>query len=386
MFNPFRKAKNGVVNFYTKRSTLAFFSTIIVLFALIAAAHYFRTPEPEAVKPEREAKKTALYSAASPIYLQAMSETKKEGVTQIVALSSGIVSQLLVKPGMAVQDGTTLMTLTNNYDSGAEGLEKEIAKNNLLLAQEIYELDQDIQRNEREIAENQDDADVTRREREVNLKSLEKARETRKVTLANAELNYKLALIDDAVLKPRSMSSGFVQSIEVKKGEYVGPGDVLATISNPFGNTTLEAFVVSEIAPFIDITKEARITLADGTVTKVVPTYFSASEDQDGMFMIQFVLSDEVAKGISSGSTPKVELPLRFTHEATILVPLDTVYKNTDSSVVLVNVNGQAESREVTLGRVRGNYIEVLSGLNKEDQIILNRFVLAGDKIEVIEE
>lgn len=384
MFNPFRKAKNGVVNFYTKRSTLAFFSTLIVLFALIALAHYFRTPEPEAVKPERQAKKTALYSANSPLYMQTVSKTKKEGVTEIVALTSGIVSQIIVKPGMAVQDGITLLTLTNDYGSGAEGLEKEIAKNNLLLAEEIYELDQDIQRNEREIA--QDDDLLTRRQREVELKTLEKARETRHVTLANAELNYKLALVDDAVLKPRSMGSGFVQSIEVKKGDYVAPGTVLATISNPFGNTMLEAFVVSEIAPFIDITKGARITFSDGTTATAVPTYFSASEDQDGMFMIQFVLSDEAAKNITSGTTPKVELPLRFTHEAAILVPLDTVYKNSDSSVVLINVNGQAESRTVTLGQVRGNYIEVLSGLSRQDQIILNRFVLAGDKIEVIEE
>lgn len=384
MLNPFKKAKTGVVNFYTKRSTLAFFSTLVVLFVLIALAHYLRTPEPEPIKPEREAKKTAVYSAQSPIYLQAVSEIKKEGVTQIVALTSGIVNEILVKPGAKVQSGSLLVTLTNDYNSGAAGLEKEIERNNLLLEQEIYELDQDIQRNEREIA--QGDDTLTRREREIELKTFEKDRETRHFTLTNAELNYKLALVSDAVLKPRSLGSGTVQSVEVKKGDYVTPGDVLATISNPSGHTILEAFVTSEVAPFIDITKEARITLRSGTVVRVMPTYFSASEDQDGMFMIQFVLSEEIAKSITYNSTPKVELPLRFTHEATILVPLDTVYKNSDSAVVLVNVNNQAEVRSVTLGRVRGNYIEVLSGLNQDDQIITNRFVLAGDKIEIISE
>lgn len=384
MLKPLRKTRDGIVNFYTKRSTLAFFITLVALFALIALGHFLRTPEPEAAKPERAAKKTAIYSARSPLYLEAVSEVKKEGVTPIVALTSGIVSQILVKPGMAVQDGTTLLTLTNDYDSGAAGLEKEIAKNNLLLEEEIYELDQDIQRNEREIAD-QDDA-LTRREREVELRTLEKARETRKVNLANAELNYKLALIDDAVLKPRAMGSGFVQSITVKKGDYVAPGTELATISNPYGNTLLEAFVTSEVAPFVDITKEAKITLANGTVVRAIPTYFSASEDQDGMFMIQFILSDEIAKNISAAQNPKVELPLRFTHDSAFLIPLDSVYKNSDSSVVLVNVNGKAEAKNVTLGRIRGNYIEVLSGLNQEDQIIMNRFVLAGDSIEVIEE
>jgi multidrug efflux pump subunit AcrA (membrane-fusion protein) len=384
MVNPFRKTRDGVVHFYTQRSSLAFFSTLFVLFAIIALSHYLRTPEPEAVKPEREAKSTTIYSAASPLYLQATSQVKKDGVTQIVALTSGIVMDIVTKPGSAVQSGTTILTLTNDYNSGTTSLENEIARNNLLLTQEISGLDKDIQSNQTEIAEADDT--LTRREREVELRTLEKARETRRVTLTNAELNYRLTTLNDAVLKPRSLSSGFVQSITVQEGDYVAPGTLLATISNPFGTTVVEAFVTSEIASYIDITKEAKITLANGTVAKVIPTYFSASEDQDGMFMIQFILSDEIAKDVPAQQNIKVELPLRFTNQTAVLVPLDTVYRNSDSAVVLVNVNGKAESRTVTLGHIRGNYIEVISGLSQEDQIILNRFVLAGDSIEVISE
>ncbi len=384
MLKPIQKTRDGIVHFYTKRSTFAFFSTLAVLFAIIALSHYLRTPEPEAAKPVRESKKTELYSATSPLYLQATSKVKKDGVTQVVALTPGIVTEIIAKPGMAVQNGTTLLILTNDYNSGSASLEKEISRNNLLLAEEIYELDQDIQRNETEIAEN-DDA-LTRRGREVELKTLEKARETRRVTLTNAQLNYKLALVDDAVLRPKALNSGFVQSISVKKGDYVSPGTVLATLSNPTGTTLVEAFVTSEIAPFVDMTKEARITLSDGTVVKAVPTYFSASEDQDGMFMLQFILSDEVAKNIGAHENLSVELPLRFTNQSAILVPLDTVYKNSDTSVVLVSVDGKAEAREVKLGHIRGNYVEILSGLSNEDQVILNRFVLAGDTISVISE
>lgn len=384
MFNPFRKTRDSVVSFYTKRSSLAFFSTLLVLFALIALSHYLRTPDPEPVKPEREAKKTEIYSVTSPLYLQATSEVKKDGITQIAALTSGIVMDIVMKPGSAVQSGSTILTLTNDYNSGTTSLENEIARNNLLLTQEISKLDQDIQSNETEIAES-DDA-LTRREREIELDTLEKARETRKVTLTNAELNYRLTTLNDAVLKPRALSSGFVQSISVQEGDYVAPGTPLATISNPFGTTIVEASVTSEIASYIDITKEAKITLSNGTVAKVIPTYFSASEDQDGMFMIQFILSDEIAKDVPAHQNIKVELPLRFTNQTAILVPLDTVYRNSDSAVVLVNVNGKAESRTVSLGHIRGNYIEVISGLSQEDQIILNRFVLAGDNIEVISE
>lgn len=382
MQKTFSRARTSVKNFYTKRSTLAFFVTLGVLLALILISHFLRMPEPEPAKPERELKKTFIYSESSPIFIPAVTEVKKEGITSIVALTPGIVSNVLVKPGAAVQSGTTLITLTNDYNSGASGLSKEIARNNLLLAQELDRLEERIEDDEERIVEKDDT--LSKRQERVALNALRQAKETREINLLNAELNFRLETVSDAALKPKALSNGYVQSIAVRKGDYVSPGQALATITNAFGHTILDASVASEVAPFIDMTKEAKITFADGSIVRLVPNYFSASEDTAGMYTIQFTLDSEMAKKISVNESPKVELPLRFLHDSVMLVPLDAVYKNSDTATVLVNMNGVAEARNVTLGRVRGNYVEVPNGLEKNDQIILNRFVLAGDSIEVI--
>ena len=67
------------------------------------------------------------------------------------------------------------------------------------------------------------------------------------------------------------------------------------------------------------------------------------------------------------------------------LVPLDAVFQNNAGATVLILKDGKAVSQAVTLGAIHGNFIEVQSGINQDDQIILNRFVLAGDSVEVVE-
>jgi multidrug efflux pump subunit AcrA (membrane-fusion protein) len=41
-----------------------------------------------------------------------------------------------------------------------------------------------------------------------------------------------------------------------------------------------------------------------------------------------------------------------------------------------------AFSREVSLGKVYGSYVEVLSGLSSGDKLILSRNVTQGDKVK----
>jgi RND family efflux transporter MFP subunit len=383
MHSSLKKAGGQVTRFYTERSTAAFFITLAVLFACIWLSSFLRTPAPEPEKLVRQAKKTDIYSVKTPGTIKTVATVKQEGTTSIVALTPGIVSAIHVRPGQAVQNGSSLMTLTNDYNSGSASLQKEIARNNLTLTQEISELDKDIQKNEERITRSDDTLSDAREE--VALDTLQKDRVTRKVNLANSELNYVLANRSDAVLKPKSLSPGYVQSVAVKNGQFVSPGQILATIVNPrVSITVIEALVPSEVAPYINITKETHFTLADGTQFALLPTYFSAYANEQGMFLISFTLPLELAEKIVPGNNPVTELPLRFNAGNTILVPLDAVFKNPSGANVLVAKEGRAESKSVILGAVRGDFIEVVSGIEQSDQIILNRFVLAGDTVEVL--
>lgn len=377
---PYRKLTSYVV----QHSTIAFFALLIALFGLIALSHFLRAPQAEEAKPDREIKKTALYSQDTPIYMEASTQLKKEGVTTVVALTPGIVTNILVRPGQAVNSGSTLLTLTNDYNSGSAGIGQAIARNNLFLSQEIERLGQDIRVKEERVVKR--NSELNQNQEAIALNNLKKERTNRQVSLANANLNYSLASVSDAVLHPKALQAGFVQSINVRNGQYVSPGQTLATLSNPLGETILEAFVQSDTAPFIDMTREAKITLPSGETLQLLPTYFSSSEDALGMFSVRFVIPREWANKIPAGKNPLVSLPIRFSHEQSFLVPLDAIFQDSLGSTVLVVENNQAVSRPVSLGAVRGNFVEVREGIHQQDHIILNRFVSAGDEVEIITE
>lgn len=378
-----KKPYQKLTHWCVEHSTIAFFSLLILLFGCIALSHFLRAPKSEEAKPVRETKQTALYSKDTPVYIEASTELKKEGVTNIVALTPGIVTRILVYPGQAVTSGSTLLALTNDYNSGSAGIGQAIAKNNLFLSQEIERLGKDIRTTEERVIKRSTELNAI--QEAVALNNLKKERTNRQVSLANASLNYNLATVSDAVLYPKALQSGFVQSIAVRTGQYVNPGQVLATLSNPRGETILEAFIQSDTAPFVDMTKEAQIVLPGGETIKLLPTYFSSSEDELGMFSIRFVIPAEWANKIPAGKNPLVSLPLRFSHEQTFLVPLDAVFQNSTGATLLVVEDNKAVSRSVTLGTVRGNFVEVLDGMHQEDKVILNRFVLAGDEVLIVQ-
>ncbi len=367
--------------FCVEQSTLTFFLLLIILFGLIVLSHFLRAPKEPESKPVAETKKTLVYSQSSPLYIEASSELKKESVTSIVALAPGIVTNILVRPGQPVAAGSTLVTLTNDYASGGASLGQAIAQNNLFLTQEIERLSQDIRTKEERVIKR--DQNLNNNQEDIALNGLKKERANRNVSLANARLNYQLSTISDAVLKPKTLQNGFVQSISVRTGQYVAPGQVVATISTPGGGSFVDAFVASDVAPFIDMTKEARITLKNGQTLNILPEYFSASEDELGMFMIRFMIPSDALNQISASENPLVSLPLRFSHEQVFLAPLDAIFQNNTASTVLLMRDGKAVSQEVTLGSIHGNFVEVISGINQDDQIILNRFVLAGDAVEI---
>ena len=64
-------------------------------------------------------------------------------------------------------------------------------------------------------------------------------------------------------------------------------------------------------------------------------------------------------------------------------VPLDSVFQTQDTAYIYVADGDKAASRDVVLGEVIGSNVEIREGLRGGDQVILNRNVLSGDKIQI---
>lgn len=360
----------------------SFFVLLVLLFGVIALGNFLRTPETLSDTAELEAKETAFFdTAADTAFVTVPAKVKKESIIHIVALTPGIVSNILVSPGRTVVSGQTLLTLTNDYQSGSSEVAKALARESAALTTTLAKIDKRI--TELEEKKTKHDSSLSDTEEDIELANLKKDRATRKSTLEQSALSVQLSNVSDAVLKPKTFASGTVQSIRVKRGDFVTPGTTLATVSNPRGATSLEAFLDASTARLFDATKEAHVTIGTETFS-LRPTYFSQRENEQGLFSVLFTLSQDMEAKLVNGEFLKIALPLRSSDNTATLLPIDAIFQDDSHASLLVEKNGEAAAVTVTLGSLYGGFAEVQfgdNGLTKGDRVILNRSVISGDRV-----
>ncbi len=355
----------------------SFFVLLFLFFGIIALSHILRTPAIDTETVAVEAKESALFTPATDTaYVTVPAKVKKESVVNIVALAPGIVSNILSAPGRSVVSGQTLLVLTNDYQGGSAELGKRLASENARLTAELAKIDKDITTLKEK--QTKRDESLSNTEEDIALALLEKDRATRKSSLEQSALSLELSTKNDAVLKPRVFVSGVVESIRVKRGDLVTTGQILATVVSKNGATTLEAFLDPHTANLFAPSTEARLIIGSETVT-LLPTYFAQSENENGLFSVLFTLSPELAKKITNGEYLRIALPLATSER--ILIPIDALSQDDTHASVLVAVDGVAVARTVTLGTLYGSFAEILGGLNREDQILLSRSLVAGGAV-----
>jgi hypothetical protein len=84
---------------------------------------------------------------------------------------------------------------------------------------------------------------------------------------------------------------------------------------------------------------------------------------------------------IINGEFLQIELPLRSKNVNATLVPIDAVFQNENGATILVEENGIAVTKEITLGNIYGSFAEVTSSLPADTHIILSRSIINGDTV-----
>jgi RND family efflux transporter MFP subunit len=390
MQNPFKKTSLQTAStFYkekrdssyaliTKSPWVSFFLLLIFLFALIFISHALRAPEVSSDEAPMAPRKVSLFNPQNDsLVLTLHAQVKKDSIVTINALVPGIVTRIYTAPGKSVKADQTLFALTNDYGSGASAIEREIAKTNASLEEEIYNLDKEIQSlDERRIKK---DKTITGTQEDLAIARLEKDREIRSYNLASSRLNLSLALKNDSVLQPKSMLPGVVTNVAVRPGQFVTAGQRLATLTANGSSSTIEASLSPDTAWLIDPKKEAILVLPSGTVPlKLV--HLSSQENESGLYTVIFSLPEETAKKLSDGFYTNIQVQLK-NNKARTLLPLESVFQNNESAWVMIAENGFAKAQTVTLGNISGNLIEVTSGLEANTPVILSRGVIEGEAI-----
>lgn len=224
-------------------------------------------------------------------------------------------------------------------------------------------------------------AELARLQRDVALKQLDLQQRSLELGLEISRLQLIIAQISEAFFFPASPFAATVQRVYVKVGQSVTPGTPLLTISAVEDSITAIVSLPQNLAGAVSSTEPSILHINDQNID--LNPHFISTEATDGtLYSMIYIIPDQFSKDLTAGATIAVEVPIGLqTNSAIPFIPLDGVYQSADKSTVLVAENGLAVSRIIEPGSVFGRFVEVKSGLSQNDQVILNRNVLAGDRV-----
>ena len=257
----------------------------------------------------------------------------------------------------------------------------------------LIQLNTDLIRPMFEVAEAQVERDQIEFDRMTNLvkqdatprRDLENA--TTQLAISKARLAEVRARLDrTSILAP---TAGVLNDLLVEQGEYVDAGRAVAEVVDTHTVKVVVEVPERDIA-FFAVGQKTRIFVdVKGQQKSLVGTITFISElaDQRTRSTRLEITLENKERLLRSGQIVLVRLTRRILKDA-ILIPLLAVIPMEDSKAVYVVNSTKAERREVELGFIKGDSVQVTGGLEPGDRLIIagHRFVAPGQKVNVVSE
>jgi membrane fusion protein (multidrug efflux system) len=257
----------------------------------------------------------------------------------------------------------------------------------------LIQLNADLVRPQFEIAKAQVDRDQIEFDRMTGLfkqnaaprRDLDNA--TTQLAISKAQLEEVRARLDRTrILAP---IRAVLNNVLVEEGEYVQAGTTVAELVD----TDIAKVVVQvperDIAFFAAGQKAEIFADVKGQEKSLVGTLTFISElgDQQTHSTRMEITVENKQRLLRSGQIVRARLTRQILQDA-ILIPLLAVIPMEDSKAVYVANSSEAQRREVELGIIKGDRIQVTRGLTPGDRLIIagHRFVAPGQKVNVVSE
>ncbi|MEH6763408.1 MAG: efflux RND transporter periplasmic adaptor subunit [Aequorivita antarctica] len=275
----------------------------------------------------------------------------------------GFVDKVLVNVGQKVTKGQLLVSI-NNSDLSAKQAQTSAG---ITEAQAAFNnAEKDYQRFQNLFADNsasQKELDDQRARYEMAKARLEGAKQMKN------EVQSQFAYVN-----LRAPFNGVVTSKSIEAGDMANPGAPLISIEGP-GNFEVTASVPeSEISKIksgseVQVIVKSSDKILPGTVTEVS----TSAKNTGGQYLVKVVL-DKTDESILSGMYATVQFPIeKKTDVTTVLVPAEALVKRGQlTGIYTVSQNNTALLRWLRLGRTYGDNVEVLSGLNVDENYIIS--------------
>ena len=331
-----------------------------------------------------------------------------EDIRWIPATTVGRVDRIVLRPGKAVTAGSVILELSNPQleqelvDAGLKLKAAEASLANLrvqlqndLLAQEAVtaNIEADYKKAALQVEANQQlatkglvsdmtlkqaklDADQLSARLVIAQKQLASHAESMQARLAvqNSEVDQTRAIVG---LKQRQVNelqvragfAGVLQVVPVEVGQQVAPGTNLARVADPSrlkAELKIAETRAKDITPGLPATIDTRIGVVSGKVVRVDPSV------QNGTVTVDIAMDEPLPKGVRPDLS--VDGTVQLERLADIVKVGRPAFGQEQTAVGLFKLqpNGEATRVQVKLGRTSVNEVEIVSGLNPGDQVILS--------------
>jgi len=230
-------------------------------------------------------------------------------------------------------------------------------------------------------------AELANLQEEVALKQLEIQEKSLELNKEVSRLNLWLAQIQESLSYPSAPCTGVIERVYVQPGQFVAPGTPIASLKADKTSLKLVALVSQGIAEKISSLEPSRLTLNDGRIVEIRPTYISTEPTDGGLFSVVYYPEEALALKNAQYLTIMVPMGQNDALSSVPFIPIDSVYQTNEVAYVYLakttKKHYQVISRRVSLGEVYGGFVEVESGLRSADKIVLDRNVIEGDRIKL---
>ncbi len=221
------------------------------------------------------------------------------------------------------------------------------------------------------------------------MKELLKTGETSQQNYDNIEAQYLVAKRNYESLKQmifvEAPISGIVSNIYTTEGEQIESGKPLFTVS-VLDRVRAIAWANEKEIQYLRIGMKGKILWNSSEFPCYISSVSLKMDEKTKGFRVEFEASNPKLT-LKSGVTVEIQVPI-YTNNNSITIPNYLIFKENDGiTYIWIENNGIAEKRVVTLGNSNGNQVEVTSGLNRGERLIVegNSLLTPNIKVKVID-
>ena len=212
-----------------------------------------------------------------------------------------------------------------------------------------------------------------------------------KEELDQSETQRALALADLKQIKvrynhgfPKSPITGIMNYLYVEEGEYADVGKPLAEIVN-IDKIKINVRVPELDVRFVNLGQQTPLKIdafPDRTFMGTIDFVSFKADPATKTFLVRSVI-DNPYYDIRPGMIGRVAFVRRVIPDA-IAAPIFTLIDKGGERIVFVEKDGVAESRTISIGVIEGDRVQITSGLNPGDHLIVKGHTEVEDGMKVI--